>query len=139
MGLLKNLTGMDKHESALNAILANHLIQTCDVSLARKLVREIASIQLAFRMGNSERDAIERLNTRSRITQTNFIALSCNSLGIPPNIPGYVFYVVENPYRAGSRTTEEHVKAAYITIRRVFPLVTPWPGDSQCIDLLGFL
>lgn len=141
MGLFKSLMGVDKHEGAINAVLANHLIETCDADFARKIVKQIASIQMSMGsgMGSNEREAIEKLNTRSRITQTNFIALACNSLGIPPNIPGYVFYVVENPFRAGSNITEEHINAAYVSIRRVFGLLTPWPGDSQSIDLLRLL
>lgn len=90
-------------------------------------------------MGKTEREAIEKLNDSSRITQTNFIALACNSLGIPPNIPGYFFNVVENPFRAGSNITEEHINAACTTIRQKFDSLTPWPGDSQSINLLRLL
>lgn len=141
MGLFKSLLGIDKHEGAINAVLANHLIKTCDADLARKVVKQIASIQMRMGngMGKTEREAIEKLNERSRITQTNFIALACNSLGIPPNIPGYVFYEVENPFRAGSSINEEHIRASYTTIRRKFGSLTPWPGDSQSIDLLRLL
>lgn len=141
MGLFKSLMGIDKHEGALNAVLANHLINTCDADLARKIVKQIASIQIrmGYGMGKTEREAIEKLNDRSRITQTNFIALACNSLGIPPNIPGYVFYMVENPFRAGSNITEEHISASFTTIRRKFGSLTSWPGDSQSINLLRLL
>ncbi len=141
MGLFKSLMGIDKREGALNAVLANHLINTCDADLARKIVKQIASIQISMGsgMGKTELEAIEKLNERSRITRTNFIALACNSLGISPNIPGFVFYVVENPFRAGSNITDEHISASCTTIRRKFDSLTPWPGDSQSINLLRLL
>lgn len=64
MGIFKSLMGIDKHEGAINAVLANHLITTCGADLARRIVRQIASIQMAMEM---EWERLSEMRLRSSI------------------------------------------------------------------------
>jgi hypothetical protein len=140
MGFLGRITGWDQQKDAHNAVLASHLAETASPNLRREIVRRLVLIQQQMRAaGDGDPHAIVGdLSSQSRIVQMNFIALACNSMGIPPGLNGVQFQSVENPYRAENESSLNRIGVALDDLSRRSRRQLIWPGNHVKLDFLAW-
>jgi hypothetical protein len=138
MGFLGRITGWDQQKDAHNAVLASHFTETASAELRREIVKRIVLIQQQMRAaGAGDPHAIVAdLSNRSRIVQMNFIALACNSMGIPPGLNGLQFQGVKNPYRAENESSLNRIGVALDDLSRRSGRQLNWPGNHVRVDFL---
>jgi hypothetical protein len=140
MGFLGRITGWDRQKDAHNAVLASHLAETASPELRREIVKRLILIQQHMRgAGAGDPYAIVAdLSNRPRIVQMNFIALACNSMGIPPSLNGLYFEAVENPYRSDNENSLMRIGVALDDLSRRSGRQLSWPGNHVRVDFLGW-
>jgi hypothetical protein len=138
MGFFGSLIGLDQQKQAFNAVLANHFIENSSAGVKRQLAKQILTIQMDVkgRYAKSPAEELRDLSMQPRIVQMQFIALSCNNLGMGPKVPNNYFYEVENPYRARDGVNEMHFKAVIDTVAKNSSYRLTWPGDSAKLDFV---
>jgi hypothetical protein len=137
MGFLGRITGWDQQKDAHNAVLASHLAETASPELRREIVKRLVLIQQQVRGGGADPHAIVAdLSQQSRIVQMNFIALACNSMGIPPGPSGLHFQSVENPYRSENESSLNRIGVALDDLSRRSGRQLSWPGNHVRVDFL---
>lgn len=138
MGFLGRITGWDQQKDAHNAVLANYLADTASPELRREIVKRLVLIQQQVRAaGAGDPHAIVAdLSNRPRIVQMNFIALACNSMGIPSGLNGLNFEGVENPYRSDNDSSLNRIGVALDDLSRRSGRQLSWPGNHVRIDFL---
>ncbi|HET6407408.1 MAG TPA: hypothetical protein VFG14_05970 [Chthoniobacteraceae bacterium] len=136
MGFLGRVTGWEQQKDAHNAVLANHLARTAGPDLRREIVKRLILLQQQVRgRGAGDPHAIlTELNAQTRIVQMNFIALACNSLGIPPALSRLGFEAVENPYRSENESSLARIDVAMRDLSRRSGERLNWPGNQVRID-----
>lgn len=136
MGFLGRVSGWEQQKDAHNAVLANHLARTAGPDLRREIVKRIILIQQQVRGGGAgdPHTILAELNGQTRIVQMNFIALACNSLGIPPALSRLGFEAVENPYRAENESSLARIDVAMRDLSRRSGERLNWPGNQVRID-----
>lgn len=139
MGFFGRVTGWDHQKAAHNAVLANHLAETASPELRREIVARLVIIQQQVGAGIGDAPAIvAQLSCLPRIVQMNFIALACNSLGIPSGVPGQSFAAVDNPYRADDDSSLQRIGVALDDLSRRSGRRLSWPGNAERIDFLAW-
>jgi hypothetical protein len=140
MGFLGRITGWDQQKDAHNAVLASHLAETASPELRREIVKRLVLIQQQMRAaGAGDPHAIVAdLSHRPRIVQMNFIALACNSMGIPPGLSSLHFQSVENPYRAENESSLNRIGVALDDLSRRSGRQLKWPGNHVKVDFLAW-
>ena len=140
MGLLGRLTGWDQQKEAHNAVAASHLAQSASPELRREIVNRLVLIQQRVRGSatGATRAILLDLSLQPRIVQTNFIALACNSLGIPPALRGQTFAEVVNPYGANNESALSRIEVALVDLSRRSGERLAWPGNNVRIDFLSW-
>lgn len=138
MGLLGRLTGWDQQKDAHNAVLASYLVETASPKLRLEIVKRLILIQQQVRAaGAGDPHAIVAdLSNQPRIVQMNFIALACNSMGIPSGLNGLQFESVENPHRADNDNSLSRIGVALDDLSRRSGRQLHWPGNHVKIDFL---
>lgn len=136
MGFLGRITGWDQQKDAHNAVLANYLAETAGPELRREIVKRIILIQQQVVSGGADNPnaIVADLSHRPRIVQMNFIALACNSMGIPSGLNGLHFEAVENPYRADNDSSLNRIGVALDDLSRRAGRQLCWPGNHVRID-----
>lgn len=76
------------------------------------------------------------LSNRPRIVQMNFIALACNSMGMPSGLNGLHFEAVENPYRSDNDSSLNRIGVALDDLSRRSGRQLRWPGNHVRVDFL---
>lgn len=140
VGLFGRLTGWDQQKEAHNAVLANHLAETASTELRREIVKRLVLIQQQVRAGGAgdPHAIVADLNKQSRIVQMNFIALACNSLGIPPGLRGLSFANVTNPYGSDNESCLSRIGVAITDLSRRTGQRMNWPGNDTKVDFLSW-
>ncbi len=139
MGFLGRVTGWDQQRAAHNAVLANQLAETASPELRRKIVTQLVIIQQQVRAVAGDPHAIVAdLSQRPRIVQMNFIALACNSIGVPPGLHGLTFAAVDNPYHADDESSVSRIGVALDDLSRRSGRRLTWPGNDARIDFLSW-
>lgn len=138
MGFLSRITGWDQQQEAHNAVLANHLVETASAELRCEIVKRLLLIQQQVRAPGAGDGSVilAQLSGQSRIVQVNFIALACNSLGIPPGLNGLCFAAVQNPYRSDNESSLSRIGVALDDLSRRSGRQLSWPGNHVKIDFL---
>lgn len=138
MGFLGRITGWDQQKDAHNAVLASYLAETASPELRREIVKRLVLIQQQVRAaGAGDPDAIvANLSSLPRVVQMNFIALACNSMGIPSGLDGLHFEGVENPYRSDNDNSLSRIGVALDGLSRRSGRQLHWPGNHVKIDFL---
>lgn len=136
MGFLGRITGWDQQKDAHNAVLANYLADTATPELRQEIVKRIILIQQQVRAvgADNPKAIVAELSLRPRIVQMNFIALACNSMGIPSGLNGLHFEAVENPYRADNDSSLNRIGVALDDLSRRAGRQLSWPGNHVRID-----
>ena len=136
MGIFGRLTGWDQQKDAHNAVLASYLSETASRELRIEIAKRIVLIQQQMRptMAGDPQSILADLSNRSRIVQMNFVALACNSLGIPPGLGGLQFQTVENPYRAEDESSLNRINVAIDDLSRRCGRRLSWPGNQERVD-----
>lgn len=140
MGFLGRITGWSQQKDAHNAVLASYLADTASPELRQELVKRLILIQQQILAGGAgdPRAILEDLSRRPRIVQMNFIALACNSLGIPCGLSGLQFESVENPYRADNDSSLSRIGVALDDLSRRSGRQLNWPGNHVRVDFLAW-
>lgn len=140
MGFLGRITGWDQQKEAHNAVLASHLAETVSPELRREIVKRLVLIQQQVRAAGSGDvyTIVADLSSRSRIVQMNFIALACNSMGIPPSLNGLHFEAIENPYRSDNDSSLSRIGVALDDLSRRSGRQLNWPGNHVRVDFLSW-
>lgn len=140
MGFLGRITGWSQQKDAHNAVLASHLADTASQELRQEIVKRLILIQQQMRAGGTgdPHAILEDLSRRPRIVQMNFIALACNSLGIPCGLSGLQFESVENPYRADNDSSLSRIGVALDDLSRRSGRQLHWPGNHVRVDFLAW-
>jgi hypothetical protein len=140
MGFLGRMTGWGRQKDAHNAVLADHLAKTASAELKKAIAERLVVIQQqAVGGGSGSPEMLLRgLSYRPRIVQMNFIALACNSMGIPPGLPGQSFVAVENPYLADNDSSLARIGVALDDLSRRSGQHLNWPGNDERIDFLSW-
>jgi hypothetical protein len=141
MGLLGRLTGWDQQKDAQNAVLASYLAETASPELKKEIANRLVIIQQQVKVGSSvsPQAILEELSGRPRIVQMNFIALACNSLGIPPGLRSLSFMDVQNPYHADDESSLDRIGVALADLSRRSALRLTWPGNDVRINFLSWV
>lgn len=122
--------------TAVNAVMANHVIETVNEEDKARITEEIIRIIASVQRNRTADAIIERLCGESRVVQTNFIALACENLGITP-YRGAAWTKVKNPYLSAQHVNETHIDAAFQSCKRDCN-IRPWPGSDKKIDFRNF-
>lgn len=138
MGFFGRVTGWDRQKDAHNAVLASHLAETASQELRREIVKRLVIIQQQVRGGSAgdPHRIVAELSEQPRIVQMNFIAMACNSMGLPSGLPGLFFAEVTNPYRANNDSSRARIGVALDDLMRRSGSSLQWPGDHERIDFL---
>lgn len=138
MGLLGRITGWDQQKDAHNAVLASYLADTASPDLRREIVKRLVLIQQQVRAAGAGDPLaiVADLSNRPRIVQMNFIALACNSMGMPSGLNGLHFQAVENPYRSDNDSSLNRIGVALDDLSRRSGRQFSWPGNHVRIDFL---
>ena len=138
MGLLGRLTGWDQQKDAHNAVLASYLAETASRELRQEIVKRLILIQQQMRAAGAgdPQAIIADLSNRPRIVQMNFIALACNSMGIPTGLNGLHFESVENPYQSDNDSSVSRIGVALDDLSRRSKRQLHWPGNHVKVDFL---
>jgi hypothetical protein len=135
MGLFTRLVGWDQVMAAVNAVMANYVIERTSEEDRKLIASEVINI---VKVGGSPRmqpDAILlELSQRLRVVQTNFISLACTNLGIEPPFSKSVWSHVKNPYLLASIVSEERIAVAVDSIEKENGIKASWPGNDVRID-----
>lgn len=138
MGILGRITGWGQQKDAHNAVLASYLAETASPELRLEIVKRLILIQQRVRAAGAGDShlMVADLSNRSRIVQMNFIALACNSMGIPSGLNGLHFESVENPYRSDNDNSLSRIGVALDDLSRRSGRQLHWPGNHVKIDFL---
>ncbi|HET7575369.1 MAG TPA: hypothetical protein VFK19_02245 [Sphingomicrobium sp.] len=141
MGLLGRLTGWDAQKEAHNAVVASHFVDHADTDTKRRLIECIIKIQheVKGRYAGSKDEILADLNRQPRSVQMNLVALACNNLGVQPNVRGFQFNDVSNPYRAKDGDIDERIEFAVRWLNERFPAKVSWPGNSCRVNFTDWL
>jgi hypothetical protein len=85
------------------------------------------------------RGILSDLSDQPRIVQMSFIALACNSLGIPPGVRGVSFANVENPYLADDVRSVSRISVAMTDLSRRAGKPLDWPGNDVKVNFISWL
>lgn len=140
MSLLGRLTGWDQNKEAHNAVLGSFVAERASAEMKKEIAGRLVLIQKQVRGGEAgDADTILRdLSRQPRIVQTNFIALACGSLGIPPGIGGLQFAAVDNPYRANNDSSKDRIGAVLRELSRRSGTQLSWPGNAAKINFTSW-
>lgn len=131
MGFLGRISGWDQQKDAHNAIAAHHLALQASAELKESIAERLVLIQRHGHRSHAEPPAIfAHLNEQPRIVQMNFVALACNSMGIPPMLRGITFTDVSNPYLADDSSSRARLSVACGDLSRRTGVALRWPGDD---------
>jgi len=133
MGFFGTLIGWDQQLDAWNAALANDLVVNASPELKRELANRLVIIQqqVQGRAAGTPNQILEDLSRRTRIVQMNFVALACNSLGIPPRLRRAEFQNVSNPYRSDSESSRGRLPSCLLDLARRYGPIASWPGNEE--------
>lgn len=133
MGFFGSLIGYDQSMGALNAVLANNLIEKASASDKINIAVEVVNV---ISMGRPLKlDLIlNDISKQNRVVQMNFIALACDNLYILPTTSNTSWTRIQNPYRIGEQVDSNHISAALNVIEKKYGLDVSWPGNSVVID-----
>ncbi len=106
------LTGWDQTMAAINAVMANHVMETSTHDAKRKIADQVAEIIGSVRRGQEKHHLLAELDKEARTVQMNFVALACDNLNIAPPFRGATWTRVKNPYLTGSQVSQERIQAA---------------------------
>jgi len=140
MGLLGRMTGWNQTKDAHNAVLASYLAETASAEMKREIANRLILIMQRASRGrvDDSQSILEDLSTRPRIVQMNFIALACNSLGIPPGVGGLSFADTDNPYLADDQRSLDRIGVAINDLSRRSRQRLDWPGNDVRVDFLSW-
>lgn len=139
MGFFSSLFGWDKSMGALNAVLANHLIENGSATTNKLIAIQVIEIVRSVNPNMSDEMVIADLNKANRVVQMNFIAIACDNLGIPPMAPNNVWTRIQNPYLIGQQVDEHAINASIDAVSRQDKCSLTWPGNQKQIDFNSFL
>lgn len=141
MGFLGSLTGWDQVGEANNAVVANHLVETCTRETKKAIVTRLIQLQKSVKgsYAGTESQILHDLDNQPRCVQMNFVALACNSLGIAPTIPGSYFDQVQNPYRAKSSNLSDSIQSSVRFYSKRTTAYINWPGDENRVKFSDWL
>jgi hypothetical protein len=133
MGIFGSLFNSSKTMAAINAVMANHVLehtsQTQRKHIASEVVKIISSVQKRDRLR-----IIEDLNERDRVTQLNFVALACDNLGINAPFKKCDWTRIKNPFATARDMPEIMIESAIVAIKRDDQTTIKWPGVSKSIN-----
>lgn len=140
MGLLGKLIGWDQQKDAWNAVLASNLVGNSSPELRRVIAERLILIQQQMRGhgAGAPSEILADLSSRSRMVQMNFVALACNSLGIPASI-GVPFAEVNNPYQSDSESSRARIGSCIKSIQRSYKVIIDWPGNEKKENFINWL
>jgi hypothetical protein len=133
MGIFGSLFNSSNTMAAINAVMANHVLehtsQTQRKHIASEVVKIISSVQKRDRLR-----IIEDLNDRDRVTQLNFVALACDNLGINAPFKKCDWTRIKNPFATARDMPEIMIDSAIVAIKRDDQTTITWPGVSKSIN-----
>ncbi len=138
MGLLGTLVGWDQQKDAHNAVLASHLAENASPELKRDIANRLVIIQQQVRGEHDPYSILTELSCQPRIVQTNFVALACNSLGIPPGLKNLSFMDVDNPYKSQNNRSLNRIGVSLDDLSRRSGRQLNWPGNDILIDFVAW-
>lgn len=141
MGMMGRLTGWSQQKDAHNAVLASHLAENADPDLRRTIAERLVLIErhVRRRLPEDAGRTLDRLTGLPRIVQMNFVALACNSLGIPPALPRLSFAEVDNPHLADDRSSLARIDFALSDLSRRSGQRLSWPGNEARIGFASWM
>lgn len=139
MGFFGSLTGWDQSNAAVNALLGAHYLKNASASEKRVVVDQIVKIISLVQSRLTREQVLTDLSEQKLVVQMNFVALACDSLGIPPPISGNVWTVFKNPYLEGAKVTESHIEAARFAIQKQDGVWVDWPGVDARVSFMKFI
>jgi Leucine-rich repeat (LRR) protein len=134
MGFFGSLIGFDQAMGAVNAVLADYLIEKADADTKKRIAQEVVRIVQGVQRGATPDAILENLTQQSRVVQMNFVALACDNLGIDPPVPNNVWTRVENPYRIGSQVDATRISVAIALIEKESGVRVRWLGNNYRTD-----
>jgi hypothetical protein len=136
MGLFGSLFGWDQTMAAVNAVLANHLIEYASLAQRKAITDEVVKIITRGHLSLDAINILKDLSEKPRVVQMNFVALACDNLHIPPPVPNNVWTRVKNPFVTAHQVTGAHISAAIEAVKKQDGVQLNWPGDSVMIDFV---
>lgn len=135
MGLLGILTGWDKTMAAINAVMANHVLENANGQTRQLIAQQVLEIITSVQTWADKSSLLKELNNDNRVVQLNFVALACDNLGIQEPFKKSAWTRVKNPYSSSAGVDDMAIRSAIDAIRYDDKSTAiSWPGIESSID-----